>query len=428
MMMIKALCAGFAAVSLCVAQSVNISGKVTDTGSTPIAGAIVSLEKGGQTATSGADGSFTLTGNANITRHDIQFMPSMLSATIQNGVLYVNVKEKSAVMIMSYNLQGKIISSVQRTMEAGIHPIALNQRGAGVYLYKIKSGNSELSMKSCSMAGVSGTMTSSFQGRSSDVLSKQARRAEAIDDVIAATKSGYLNYRVNVTNSDTSGIEIEMIACQEPVTDIDGNTYQTVKIGSQTWMAENLRTTKLNDGTAIPNEKLIAGWSILATPAYVLYNNTTNADSIKKFGVLYNWFVINTKKLAPAGWHVPTDAEWDTLQNFLIAKGYNWDETTTENKIGKALAARADWKTTAVEGTVGCDVRKNNRSGFATMPAGSRYYDVNFNYIGQFGYFWSANAEDDAHAHYRLLNCYLDFLDSYISVTSCGFSVRLVKD
>jgi uncharacterized protein (TIGR02145 family) len=426
--MTKSLFAGFVAVSLCIAQSVNISGKVTDTGSTPIAGAVVILEKGGQTATTGADGSFTLTGNANITRHNNLILSHRLSATMRNNVLYVNVNERSAVAITAYTLHGQNVFAMQRTLETGTHPIALPLGGAGIYLYKVTSGNSESLIKSCSIGRIWGGAAQSFQGRSSGVLIKQAQKAEVIDDVIGVTKSGYLTYRVNVTNSDTSGIEIEMIACQEPVTDIDGNTYQTVKIGSQIWMAENLRTTKLTDGTAIPNEKLIAGWSILSTPAYVIYNNTTDADSIRKFGVLYNWFVINTKKLAPAGWHVPTDAEWDTLQNFLIAKGYNWDETTTDNKIGKSLAAKADWKTTTVEGTVGCDVRKNNRSGFSTMPGGSRYYDVNFNYIGQFGYFWSANAEDDAHAHYRMLNCYLDYLDSYISVTSCGFSVRLLKD
>jgi uncharacterized protein (TIGR02145 family) len=81
-------------------------------------------------------------------------------------------------------------------------------------------------------------------------------------------------------------------------------------------MAENLRVTKYNDGTAITKITDSAVWynisyNNLTTPAYCFYNNTTNADSIKKFGALYNWYVVDTKKLAPAGWHVPTDSEWE---------------------------------------------------------------------------------------------------------------------
>jgi uncharacterized protein (TIGR02145 family) len=144
--------------------------------------------------------------------------------------------------------------------------------------------------------------------------------------------------------------------------------------------------------------------------------------------VLYNWYVVGTQKLAPAGWHVPTSAEWDTLQNFLIANGYNWDDSTSGNKTGKSLAAKTDWIASNVTGTVGNDVASNNRSGFSGLPAGSRYYDVNFNYIGQIGYWWTASAEDDAHADYRMLNSENEFLDNYLSLKSCGFSVRLVKD
>jgi uncharacterized protein (TIGR02145 family) len=212
------------------------------------------------------------------------------------------------------------------------------------------------------------------------------------------------------------------------VTDIDGNVYTTVKIGNQIWTAENLRTTKYNDGTAIPHVPLISGWTNLTTPAYVIYNNTTDADSIRRFGVLYNWYVVNTGKLAPAGWHVPTSPEWDTLQNYLITNGYNWDGTTDSNKIAKSLAAKTDWIASAVPGTVGNDLASNNRSGFSGLPAGSRYYDVNFNYIGQIGYWWTSSAPDDAHAYYRMLNSFNVFLDSYEMLNSCGLSVRLVKD
>ena len=95
------------------------------------------------------------------------------------------------------------------------------------------------------------------------------------------------------------------------VTDIDGNTYKTVQIGTQTWMAENLRTTKYNDGEAIPYVTDNSVWVKLETPAYCYYNN--DISNKKMFGALYNWYTVNTGRLCPSGWHVPTDAEWTTL-------------------------------------------------------------------------------------------------------------------
>jgi uncharacterized protein (TIGR02145 family) len=259
-------------------------------------------------------------------------------------------------------------------------------------------------------------------------LAKQAGADAAMRDVIAVTKAGFLNFRVAVTNSDTSGIDIKMIASAGTVTDAGGNVYQTVKIGSQTWTVENLRTTKYNDGTPIPLAVSLSEWAVLSTPGYCYYGSTTNADSIRKFGALYNWYAVNTKKLAPAGWHVPDTLEWLAMQNYLVANGFNWDGTTADNKIGKALAAKADWSVSTVDGAIGNDLTKNNRTGFSAMPGGSRYYDVDCNYIGQMGIWWTATAADDAHAYYRMLSNSLDFLDLYQSASTTGFSVRLVKD
>jgi len=113
-------------------------------------------------------------------------------------------------------------------------------------------------------------------------------------------------------------------------------------------------------------------------------NNTTNADSIKKYGALYDWYAAsptNVKKIAPAGWHVPSDAEWDTLQNYLTAKGYNRDGTTTGNKIEKALAAKTDWVTYSTNGTIGSDLSKNNSSGFSALPGGYRFLEQQNLYV-----------------------------------------------
>jgi hypothetical protein len=141
------------------------------------------------------------------------------------------------------------------------------------------------------------------QGTSSTILTRQVEWHVPIIDVIKVEKEGYLNYRVIVTKSDTSGIVIKMILKDAgTVMDIDGNVYHAIKIGNQIWTMENLRTTKYNDGTAIPLVIDNDAWSALTTPGYCYNENQTNADSIKKWGALYNWYynwyvVAPTKKI-----------------------------------------------------------------------------------------------------------------------------------
>ena len=215
------------------------------------------------------------------------------------------------------------------------------------------------------------------------------------------------------------------------VTDIDGNVYQTIKIGSQVWTKKNLRTTRYNDGSAIPNIVNDSTWdscSYTQTGAYCYYNNTTNADSIEKFGAFYNWYAVDTKKIAPKGWHVPTDADWVILQNYLITNGYNWDGTTAGNKIAKSLAAKTDWYPSIGAGAIGNDLTTNNRSGFSALPGGSRFRFGYFLDIGSYGYWWSATENDASIAILRYLSFGYDFLNRYYELKNSGFSVRLLKD
>ena len=126
------------------------------------------------------------------------------------------------------------------------------------------------------------------------------------------------------------------------VVDVDGNIYKTIKFGTQVWMAENLRTTRYNDGSEIPHVTDKNIWEEQKTGAY---RNVKDSESnAATFGRFYNWYTIKTGKLAPIGWHVPTDKEWIILQEYLINNGYNWDGTKEENKIAKALASTTGWK------------------------------------------------------------------------------------
>jgi uncharacterized protein (TIGR02145 family) len=106
-----------------------------------------------------------------------------------------------------------------------------------------------------------------------------------------------------------------MLGIGEVVTDIDGNVYNTVTIGDQVWMAENLKTTKLNDGTSISNAIDNIAWASLSTPGYCWFIN--NRATYEIYGALYNWYAVYTDKLCPTGWHVPSNSEWTTLTDHL---------------------------------------------------------------------------------------------------------------
>jgi len=309
-----------------IAQNITISGIVTDTGTAPLPGAVVKLEKNGLTATTGADGAFTLT-NVGIIANGGVFKGINISASINNGFIHLHLREKGIVEIITYTLKGETVFNLKRTLDGGSYKYALPELGNCVCVHRINHGTSTFLLKS--------TMIDGAQGKGGSVLSvvnsnaatalKQVRRYVPLDDVIAVTKDGYLNYRVIVTNSDTSCIKIKMIVCADTVRDIDGNLYQAVRIGNQVWTVENLRVTRYNDGTPIFHESDQSEWGSLLIPQYCYYENTTHRDSIKKYGALYNGYVAvdTVKSVAPAGWHVPSRAEWDTLENYLIANGYN---------------------------------------------------------------------------------------------------------
>ena len=211
------------------------------------------------------------------------------------------------------------------------------------------------------------------------------------------------------------------------VTDADGNVYHTITIGTQTWMVENLKTTQYNDGTAIPLVTDTTEWTNLSTPAYSWYNNDA-ATYKNKYGALYNWYAVNTGKLAPTGWHVPTDAEWTTLENYLTANGYNYNGSTSGDYYAKSLAATTDWTTDTKTGDIGDDLTENNRSGFSALPGGYRFLNGTFNYEGFNGYWWSYTEDNTIYAWYSSMLYSNSGVSRNNYVKQFGLSVRCVRD
>jgi uncharacterized protein (TIGR02145 family) len=214
----------------------------------------------------------------------------------------------------------------------------------------------------------------------------------------------------------------------ETIVDVDSNVYHTVKIGNQVWTTENLRTTKFKDGSPIPFVTDNDEWKYLNTPGHCYYNNTINTDTIKMYGALYNWLAVETEKLALDGWHVPDSAAWSILQNYLIANGYNWDGTTSDDKIAKSMAAMTSWNIFNEPGTIGNDLTKNNRSGFTALPAGDRSLHGIFRGRGTSGDWWSATELNSAVAYHRYLLYHQCSFFVIHNDKKSGFSVRLIKD
>jgi uncharacterized protein (TIGR02145 family) len=197
----------------------------------------------------------------------------------------------------------------------------------------------------------------------------------------------------------------------QTVKDIDGNVYTSVTIGNQVWMAENLKTTKYNDGTAIPLVADDKAWEALTTPAYCWYNNDATANK-KTYGALYNWYTVNTKKLCPTGWHVPSDAEWTTL---------------TTNLGGESVAG-GKLKETGTTHWQSPNMGATNETGFTALPGGYRNNYGPYNDIGYYGYWWSATEANATYAWYR----HLSYANSYVYRNyfnkHYGFSVRCLRD
>jgi uncharacterized protein (TIGR02145 family) len=195
------------------------------------------------------------------------------------------------------------------------------------------------------------------------------------------------------------------------LTDIDGNVYKTIQIGTQTWMAENLKVTHYRDGSDIPIETNYSDWSGLTTGAYCWWGKDV-ASYKKIYGALYNWFAVNdSRKLAPAGWHIPADYEWTALTDYLG----QIDAGTKMKEVGTTHWIHDDGQT--------------NESGFTGLPGDYRGDDEAAQQIGYNAYWWSSTEINTSSAWNRSL----DYGDAVVEKRFnqekwIGASVRCVKD
>ncbi|HDP55581.1 MAG TPA: hypothetical protein ENN24_07895 [Bacteroidetes bacterium] len=223
--------------------------------------------------------------------------------------------------------------------------------------------------------------------------------------------------RAYATNSAGTGYGSTMsFTTFESAVDIDGNFYSTVIIGNQEWFAENLKTTKYNNGTPIPNVTSNSDWSSLTSGAYAWYENN-EATYKNAYGALYNWYAVSTGILCPTGWRVPTDADWTTLTD------YAGGESVAGGKLKStrtAPDAHPRWDSPNTGAT--------DEYGFSALPGGYRYDSGDFFYVGKYGYWWSSTESDATHAWIRGMGYEVELVGRGDPDKKIGFSVRCVRD
>lgn len=331
-------------------------------------------------------------------------------------------KQAGSTQLNAFSIDGRKIAGITENLQIGINSFQLSLP-KGSFVIQVVGNGYAYTGKMINQTGTVRKPEISHNGTVKPTTynpQKSKKSAPSITTMTYITGDQLLykgisgNYNTIVTDVPTSSktINFDFVTC----TDADGNNYTTVTIGTQTWMVENLKTTKYSDGTAIPMVTDNSAWFNLSTPAYCWYNND-EATNKNTYGALYNRSAVNTSKLAPAGWHVPTDTEWTTLTTYLGGEsvaGGKLKEIGTDN-----------WSSPNIGAT--------NVSGFSALPGGGRGDSGGrFFRIGNYGAWWSTTEYDTSNPWIRVLDNYSSSLsrctNNLYGYGTNGFSVRCVKD
>jgi uncharacterized protein (TIGR02145 family) len=224
----------------------------------------------------------------------------------------------------------------------------------------------------------------------------------------------------------------------QTITDIEGNLYNVITLGTQTWMRENLKTTRYRNGDLIgttnPANLNISGE---ATPKYQwAYGGDEN--NAATYGRMYTWYAItDSRGVCPSGFHIPSDEEWTTLEIYLQNNGFNYDGTidtdndrTTNNKISKSVASKSGWSASSIPGSIGnTDFPSyKNKSNFTALPGGQRIYSGSFFGIGNNTIWWSSTTSNGSYAWNRGIFYNSAVIDRSSYANCLGYYIRCIKD
>jgi uncharacterized protein (TIGR02145 family) len=334
-----------------------------------------------------------------------------------NGSVEFNTPQQEDATIRVYDLSGKCVLHYSANLPGGTHRLAMGGLNSGIYYVQLQAGLQKQTRKWVSVGNPSGTpfLTPEILGAGSlpnGRLSgtKSMRQLPYVQGEILMFRATSGNYSriVTLVPTQSQAVDFEFIAC----TDGSNKHYPVVTIGTQTWMAENLKTTKYKTGIPIPLVTDPTTWTNVTTPAMCWYDNDS-ASHAATYGALYKWYTVETGNLCPNGWHIPTVAEWTTLANYLGG------DTLAGGKMKETGTIHWD---TMHPGTT-------NASGFTALPGGLRAVTGGtFSNFGLHAYFWSASFYSASFANSYSLSYNLNKLNGGGNNKANGFSVRCVKD
>ena len=346
-------------------------------------------------------------------------------------------KSNHSAIISLNSLTGKVLQYLKVTLNTGLNQFNISANNPGVYILTLITEEKQNSIKLLQTGSGNGLIShfgsiNSYQSKSS--LSENILNISSDDIISMKIRQGDLVTIINEVPISSETIEVELYEC----IDGDNNSYPIVQIGNQWWMAENLKTTTYSDGTSIPHITRNDTWSNLtnsnSTKGYCFFNNNTDLN----YGALYTYgAAVNgetqisdnpVQGACPTGWHVPSDTEWNEMLTYLINNGFNYDGSTDENKVAKALASNNEWQSYYNEaGLIGIDLSKNNKSGFTALSVSVRYKDEGFSSPDGASW-WSATESDSEYAYNWYLTSDSYGLGTEDTQKSHGLSVRCVKD
>ena len=242
----------------------------------------------------------------------------------------------------------------------------------------------------------------------------QVLTAEFIPDETATYNNITSTVTINVIYNGNSDAIFNPDITYGTLSDIDGNSYRTVNIAGQEWMAENLRTTKFRNGESIALITSDSEWVTTQSAAYASYESQEDIDFLATNGLLYNYYAVSdNQNIAPEGWHVATQADWERLIDNLGGAG------VAGGKIKES--GNGHWNTPNTGG--------NNSSGFTALPAGRREYsDGNFINLGFNGFWWTSTPYNPDYSWYYQLNYDTENIIAANFQKGYGFAIRCVKD
>jgi uncharacterized protein (TIGR02145 family) len=364
----------------------------------------------------------------NSTEEQLQVFQNFPNPVKEKTNIRIFIPEKDKVVIIVTNILGRVTFMQEKILDRGYHTFSYLPGDSEVSFFSAFWQDKRAGIKILSSGTVSGQKSylkhtgntlKALQTKSFDSIQElnwtmgdtlQYTGYAIIDSTILAS-----DIKSDAPLKDTTYVFdiLKGLRCSgDPtVMDIDSNIYYTIKIGNQCWFGENLKTTKLNDGTAIPHVTDNTEWKNLNSPAYCWYNN--NIGNKNPYGAIYNWFTVGTGDLCPTGWHVPSDDEWTELTDYL-------------GGIDTAGAYLKEKGTMHWNSNTGA----TNETAFTAVGGGLRgaLFGL-FSYMGEYGYWWSTTVElATNNAWYRHLRHNTNTVSLFPTDKRIGYSVRCVRN